>query len=113
MKNARFIIVTIFVLASAGAFFAFRTPAAPNSDSGVIIIRTFQQFTSESVMHIYYGNAKFEEVKLEKLRADSQHRNWDVIMNTINKFYADGYHLVSSTERGENSINSTFILSKN
>ena len=63
-------------------------------------------------MHIYYGNGKFEEVKLKKLRADTQHENWGQITDTINKFYADGYKLVSSTERGENSINSTFILSK-
>ncbi len=113
MKKAKLLFVTIFVVICAGSIFAFRTRASANPDSGVILIKTFQYYAGDvSVMYIYYGNSKVEEIRLEKTKGQADHKNWDLILNTINKFYAEGYHLVASTERGEASINSTFILSK-
>ena len=113
MKKVKLLLVTVFLVVCAGSIFAFRTLAATNPDSGVILIKTFQYYAGDvSVMYIYYGNSKVEEIRLDKTKGQADHKNWDLILNTISKFYAEGYHLVASTETGEASINSTFILSK-
>ena len=113
MKKAQFLLLSIIILIISGTIFAFKTQDKPDDASGIVIIRAFQYVTGDmSGMHIYYGDGKFEEIKLEKLRTSTQHENWNLIVDTVNKFYDQGYKLVSNTERGEGNIISTFVLSK-
>lgn len=98
MKQLLISFLVIFCLVVSFGF--MRTPKEPGE---VILIRGYIWVGSADVntVKIYRGSAPVEVVELPKTRTKAAFdENMSAIMQNVNKFTAEGYQLVSSTELG-------------
>ncbi len=95
------LLISLIVICCIAVSFGFmRTPKEP---SEVILIRGYIWIGSANVntVKIYRGSTPVEIVELPKTKTkEAFDENMSAIMQNVNKFTAQGYQLISSTELG-------------